>query len=166
MKGDRFQPENGFARLVHRFDRVLETRGGGCRAKLTGGVYLNGCACNCCPIDAGNKGFGLCSALADANRTGFAGDTGVANIDIVTTRGEIFTCGNPQRGVVATACVINERVNPVGSIVVTGCVVAERTIASARVVVAVAGNERKIPDGSVAAAGGVAIERVATVGRV
>src|SRR5436853_1228242 len=134
MEGDRFQPENGFARLVHRFDRVLETLRGRCRAKLTGGVYLNGCACNCCPIDARNKGFCLCSALADANGVGFTSDTSVANIDIVTTRGEIFTCGNTQRDVAATARVINERVNPVGSVVVTGCVVAEGAITSASVV--------------------------------
>src|SRR5205085_1151424 len=166
MEGDRFQPENGFARLVHRFDRVLETRRGGCRAKLTGGVYLNGCACNRRPVDPRNKGSCLCSGLADANRTGFAGNASVANIDIVTTRGEIFTCGNTQRDVAATARVINERVNPVGSVMVTGCVVAERTIASARVVPAVAANERKIPDGRVAAAGCVVIERCNTVGRV
>ena len=133
---------------------------------MTGGVYLNGCARNCCPIDARNKGSCLCSALADSNRIGFTSDTSVANIDIVTTRGEIFTCGNTQRDVAATARVINERVNPVGSVVVTGCVVAERTIASARVVPAVAANERKIPDGRVAPAGRVAKERCLTVGRV
>src|SRR5205823_2040093 len=166
MEGDRFQPENRFARLVHRLDRVLETRRGGCRAKLTGGVYLNGCACNCCPIDAGNKGFGLCSGRADANRPGFTRNASVANIDIVAASGKIPTCGNTQRDVAATARVINERVNPVGSVMVTGCVVAERTIASARVVVAVAGNERKIPGGRVAPAGRVAKERCLTVGRV
>src|SRR5207302_4135216 len=108
MEGDRLEPENGFARLVHRLDPVLETRRGGCRAKLTGGVYLHGCARNCCPIDTRNESFGLCSALADANRIGFTSDTGVANVDIVTTRREIYTCGNPQRGVVATACIIKE----------------------------------------------------------
>src|SRR5438132_1982531 len=91
MEGDRLEPENGFARLVHRLDPVLETRRGGCRAKLTGGVYLNGCARNCCPIDARNKGFRLCSARADANRIGFAGNSSVANIDIVIAGGEILT---------------------------------------------------------------------------
>src|SRR5205823_4340798 len=116
MEGDRFQPENSFARLLHRFDRLLETRRGGCRAKLTGGVYLNGRACNCRPIDAGNKGFGLCSGRADANRPGFASNASVANIDIVAASGKIPTCGNTQRDVAATARVINERVNPVGSV--------------------------------------------------
>src|SRR5438477_7397565 len=166
MEGDRFERENGFARLLHRFDSILETLRGRCRAKLTGGVYLDGCACNCCPIDARNKGSCLCSALADSNRIGFTSDTSVANIDIVTTRGEIFTCGNTQRDVAATARVINERVNPVGSVVVTACVVAERIIASARVVLAVADNERKSPDGRVAIAGRVAKERSLTGGRV
>src|SRR5437763_5135925 len=150
MEGDRFQPENGFARLVHRFDRVLETLRGRCRAKLTGGVYLNGCACNCCPIDTRNKGFCLCSGRADANRPGFTSSASVADIDIVAASGEIPTCGNTQRGVVATARVINESVNPVGSVVVTSCVVAERIIANPCVVLAVADNERKSADGRVA----------------
>src|SRR5207248_4114614 len=60
-------------------------------AKLTGGVYLNGCACNCCPIDARNKGFCLCSTRADANRPGFTSNTSVASIDIVIAGGEILT---------------------------------------------------------------------------
>ena len=42
MEGDRFEREDRFARLVRGLDRALETLRGGCRAKVTGGVYLNG----------------------------------------------------------------------------------------------------------------------------
>ena len=37
-EGDRFEREDRFARLVHRLDRVLETRRGDDRAELTVGI--------------------------------------------------------------------------------------------------------------------------------
>src|SRR5205823_13431055 len=116
MEGHRFQPENSFARLVHRFDLVLETLRGGRRAKLTGGVYFNGCAGHCCPIDARNKGFCLCSGLADANRPGFTSDPSIADIDVVTAGGEISTgsiaqCNVQVTGVEKERCLTDSRVS-------------------------------------------------------
>ena len=91
MKGDRFEREDRFTRLVHRLDRVLETLRGGCRAKLTSGVYLNRYACNSCSADAGDKCFRLGSYRADADGIGFRSNTGVADVDVVISRGEILT---------------------------------------------------------------------------
>src|SRR5205814_9622415 len=108
MEGDRLEPENGFARLLHRFDRVLKTLRGGCRAKLTGGVYLNSCARNCCPIDARITGFCLCSVRPDANRFRFTRDTSVSDIDTAVSDRKIRTGSIAQCDIGVTGCHVYE----------------------------------------------------------
>ena len=67
---------------------------------------------NRCPANAGDKGFRLSSGCADADGSGLARDTTVANIDIVTARGEIDTGMKAQCDVVAAGCVVQERFIP------------------------------------------------------
>src|SRR5439155_22755257 len=92
MESDRFQREDRFARLGHRFDCVLETLRGNDRAELTAITndysYASG---QSDPRNPRDEGSGLCSARADADRVELASNTGVADIDIIAARGEINT---------------------------------------------------------------------------
>ena len=94
---DRFEREDGFARLVHRLDLVLVTRGRDCHAKLTTGVHNDYRACNCSTINPGDKGGRLAlradavGVPADADGVGLASNTLVTDIDIIIARGEVET---------------------------------------------------------------------------
>src|SRR5262249_39432196 len=91
-EGHRFQCENGFTRLVHRFDCVFETRRGSGRAKMTAAIYDNCDTCwNGCTANPGDKSGSLRSLLSDTNCSTLASQTFIADVDIVTPRGEIKT---------------------------------------------------------------------------
>ena len=89
VEGDRFQREDGFARFVHWLDLILETCRGRRHAKLTTAVYVNYRACNCSTNNPGDKGSRLGLLIADANCVGLARNTAVADINIVSARGEL-----------------------------------------------------------------------------
>ena len=92
VEGDWFERENRFACLVHCLDRVLETRRGCGRAEMTVAVYDNCYTCwNGCPTDAGDQCRPVSCLHADANSSEVARNTEVADIDIVTARGEVST---------------------------------------------------------------------------
>src|SRR5439155_2232030 len=118
MERYRSQREKGFARLVHRLDRVLETlRGDNC-AEVTIGIddypyaSSNGCSTN-----TGDKRMRVSSFCANADVIGLASFTFVANIDVVTAGGEIGSGGIAQGDVAASRCVIKERKITAGRIV-------------------------------------------------
>jgi hypothetical protein len=110
MEGDRFECEDRFARFIHGLDIVLETLRGGCCAKLTRGIYMNGCACNLCSTDAGDKGFFLGSHRADADGVGLTIDTIIA--DVVTAGGEMETGVKAQGDVAAADGVVKSAREP------------------------------------------------------
>ena len=92
MEGHGFERDDRFARLVHRFNRVLETLRGDDSAELTVGPNdYSYSPRHSCPRNAGNTCFCLCSARANADALGLPSNTQVADIDIVTTGGEIKT---------------------------------------------------------------------------
>src|SRR5438445_11751224 len=94
---DRYEREDGFARLVHRLDLVLVARGRDCHAKLTTSVDNDCQACNCSTINPGDKGGRLAlradavGVPADADDVGLASNTLVTDIDIIIARGEVET---------------------------------------------------------------------------
>src|SRR5262249_53082388 len=89
-EGHRFECENRFAGFIHRFDRFLETRRRSCGPEVPSRID-NDChaARHRCPTNPSNEGIGLSSYRADPDRIGFCLKTTVANIDIVTSVGEI-----------------------------------------------------------------------------
>jgi len=92
VEGDRFEGENRFARVIYRFDCFLETlRGGNC-AELAIGTdnysYASGYRDS---MNASDKRGLLRSYLSDADHVCVASYTNVADIDIVTTSGEVHT---------------------------------------------------------------------------
>src|SRR5207249_6491055 len=91
MEGHRLQREDGFARLIHRPDLVLETLRGHDGAEMTVGVYnYPDASGHSDSTDAGDIGVLLSSSRADADDVGLARSTSVADIDIVTARGAIY----------------------------------------------------------------------------
>src|SRR6266446_612647 len=91
-KGHRFERQDRFARLVHRLDCILETLRGYGRAKMTTAIY-NNCYTrwNGCPTDASDVSSGLSSYRTDTDRIRLRLKTSAANIDIVTSCGQILT---------------------------------------------------------------------------
>ena len=85
-----FQRENRFARFVHRFDCLFVSGGGRSRAEMPGGIYDDCYAgWHGCPTDRGNVSSSLQSGLSDADGSGLARNTTVADVDIATARREI-----------------------------------------------------------------------------
>src|SRR5947208_5565113 len=128
MEGDRLKRKNRFARLVHRFDRVLETLRGRCHAKLTVAIYNNSRARNGPPANASDECRSLRSLLADTNGIGFPGNPSVKNIDVVTARGEISTSVIAQCDVAVAGCVANERSKTSGSVAFAGGILTKRSM--------------------------------------
>src|SRR5438552_17527021 len=88
-EGYRFEREDRFAYFVHWLDRVLETLRGGFRADVPCGIYKDRLASGSgYRKNAGNKCIGLVSSRADADGTGLARHTLVADIDIVIAGGK------------------------------------------------------------------------------
>src|SRR6266513_4289188 len=120
----RFQRENRFARLAHGFDRVLETHRGGYGAEMTVGIhddcYASG---NSYPTNAGDKCILVSWYLADPNCVGLISNPSVADIDIVSTRGEVSTRMRAECDVEIADGIARERIMADGDIVVAGEVV-------------------------------------------
>src|SRR5204863_1603560 len=136
-EGDGFQREDRFARLVHRLNRFLETFGGHHRTEMAVGVDDDAYAC--ChgrPTNAGDKRMRVSSFCANAHVIGLASFTFIANVDIVTARGEIDSGRIAYRDVAASRCVTGERKPTAGRVVAAGGITKERKIATGRVVVA------------------------------
>src|SRR5260370_3158379 len=82
--------EDRFACLVHWFDLVLKPLRGNYRAEVTVGIYNYPHASgNRCPANAGDKCVRLSAFGADADSVSLGRNTLIANIDVVTTGGEI-----------------------------------------------------------------------------
>ena len=92
---------------------------------MTGGSYLHCYTRNRYAIDASNKGFGLGSLRADANSTGLASYSAVANIDIVTSCREVYASITPN-GDIRGACVVKERLETFGRVIEAGAVEKKR----------------------------------------
>ena len=137
-EGHRFEREDRFARFVHRFDSVLETRRGDDRAEVAVGVdnYPDP-PCHRYPINAGDIGVFVSSFCADADLGQVARETAVADIDIVTASGESATGARAQPDVVATGFITKEGIKTAGRVVTAACVAKECLQAIGRVVVAV-----------------------------
>src|SRR6266536_2072092 len=135
---------------------------------MTAGVYDNCYASwNGYPTDAGDKGLASVYVVADADRARLAGDTCIADIDIVIARGERETGNSAQRDVVAAAGVVMERLTTDGRVGEADGVAYERLSAVRRVVRATGvAIERGTAGGRVEGPGGVAKKRINTVGRV
>src|SRR6266699_1229938 len=117
---------------------------------MTAGVYDNCYASwNGYPTDAGDKGLASVYVVADADRARLAGDTCIADIDIVIAR------------------VVLKRNKTDGRVGGAGDVARERQNTGSRVAPANrVANERGTAGGRVEGPGGVAKKRINTVGRV
>src|SRR6516162_614396 len=115
------------------------------------------------PANAGDKRSRLHSPPADADCVGLAGNSWVADIDIVIARGEISTGSPAQCDVEAAGCIVPEREKTHGRVAAAGCIALERSSAGGRVEeTGIVSAERTITGGRVAAAGCVAKERTIT----
>ena len=87
--------EDRFACLIHRFDRFLVPLRGddGAEVKARVDDYLYASRYYY-STNVGNKPVGLRSSGADADVVGLASDTLVADIDIITARGELYAGEN------------------------------------------------------------------------
>src|SRR4029077_6002773 len=95
-EGHWIKRKDRFACIVHRFDCFLETCRGRCRAQFALAVYENWRAIrNSFPHNASDKGGGLGSYRADADRAALASNTLVSYIDIVVAGCEILTSKIP-----------------------------------------------------------------------
>src|SRR4029077_13658695 len=147
-KSHRLEAENCLACIVHWFNFVLETCGGGQRAELARRIYkYRHSACRSCTSNAGDKSFSMGGVhyavqvrerdfVADANDIRLASNTAIADIDIVTAGGETLTGSKAQRDVKAAGCIANECMGTVDSIKVASCVRNKREIAVGSVMVA------------------------------
>src|SRR5262245_31145497 len=151
-EGHRFQREDRFAGLVHRLDLVLATLRGNYRAKPT--VITNDYSYpsgHSDPRNPRDKRGRLRSDCADADSVRLATITArIADIDVGTTRGEIYPGLKTQRDVAATGSVVKERSETAGCVAKASCVAKEGIDTGGRVV----------------NAGCVARERIKTRGRV
>ena len=132
-EGDRPERQQHVARLVHLVNVLLETGRGRRHPKLTAAVYLNRCAANRCPINAGHKRFRLGSLCANADGVGLGRNTSVADIDIVIARGEVDSGVNAKGDVVVAGGVGNERKSTISRVFDAGGVEIERVNTVGRV---------------------------------
>ena len=112
-----------------------------------------------CPADAGDKGRGLHARLADTDLSGIARKSHIADVDIVTARGEIVAGLIAQRYVRVAGCVVMERSFTVGRVVGPRCIRLKRTKTDSRVLVSRAQKKCKGTYGYVSKAIGIAIQR-------
>src|SRR5439155_11144683 len=105
-------------RLIHRFDRVFETRRGCSRAKMTVGIYDN-CytGWNGCPADAGDESGDVRPARADADDAGVSCHADVADHHVIVSMHDAIT-GHIAEGNVAGADSEREGVETDGDIIV------------------------------------------------
>src|SRR5260370_22386923 len=104
---------------------------------MTRGVYDNCYSCwNGCPTNASDECRSLGSLLTDADGLRLPCLAKVANIDVVTARGEISAGERAQCDVGAAGCVVAERANPDGRVEAAGCVEKARSNTGGRVALA------------------------------
>jgi hypothetical protein len=131
----RSQRENRFTRLLHGFDLILETlRRERRHTELTVGINDNGCARNRCSANARDKRGRLAAAYADG--AALAGNTAIADVDIVTAGGEITAGVNTYCDVGAATGVVTKRLKTGGGVAAAGIVARERLETIGRVEVA------------------------------
>ena len=151
-EGHRFERENRFARFVHRFDLVLETRRGSDRAELTVGIddysYASG---NGGATNAGDKGARR-EFLASPMRIVLDSPASatIADIDVVTARGEIDDrLQSPNAMLLLPVVLLRSALSPMAVLLLPVVLLGARKT-----------------DGRVVVAGCVDIERISTGGRV
>jgi hypothetical protein len=171
-EGDRFERENRFAHVVHRFDLVLETLRGGRHAKLTVGIYNNRYAVwNGCPADPGDKGARRDCANANSVRLIRKPiRTQIANVDIVispheTTASVIAQC-DVAAGTPAAKPNVTKRPRTNRGVTVPDEEIRESVSTDGRVPRATAAEGSARTVGRVAAAGCVVNERFQSGGCV
>src|SRR5262249_35750164 len=134
MESHWFQRKDGFARLIHRLNRFLETGRGGGRAEVTSAIDQDRDAAG----HSHAKNAGDISVLmswfgADADGFGFARRTNVTDINIVTASSEIEAGLKAHGNVAAAGGIASERIKAVGGVVAADGVVIERLETVARV---------------------------------
>src|ERR1700720_3668346 len=135
---------------------------------MTTAIYNHGYAgWNSGSINPSNKGGHLSSFRADANGVGFASNTSVEDVDVITSGGEIHTSGNTQCNIAVACCVEKEITITEGRVLFALCVTKECTNARSRVEAACSSvKERLNTIARVGPAGGIFIERFKTAGRI
>src|SRR4051812_44406077 len=94
---------------------------------MTTSVNYHRIASDCYSGNACNVGRGLRSCRADTNGVGFAGNTGIADVDIEIACGEAVTREYAHCNIVVAACVTTKRKSTVGCVLGAGCVVLKRS---------------------------------------
>ena len=118
-EGHRFERENSFARFVYGFDVVLETRRGSYLPVAHCVNHYMASSLPRCPTNASDKSAVVRALSADADFVGLARHSRVADIDVVTARGEILTGLKAQGDVAPAGCAI-ERLNTSGRVGAAG----------------------------------------------
>jgi hypothetical protein len=167
MEGNRFEREKPLADFTHGFDVILETCRGALHAQeAVGGDDNWGPEGLHIVTDTGDDGEYLCALNADPNCVGLGSSTWIADINIVTARGEIDTGIKPQGDVAAADGIARERSNTDGRVADAGCVGIERYITDGRVVSSGVAEKREGTDGCTAIGGGIGKERSIADGRI
>src|SRR6266446_8717493 len=136
-EGHWFKRQNRFARLVHRFNRFLESRRGGRDAQFTIRVYDYLAASHWHARDTGDKGGCVSSSGPDMDAVGCARVAWVADTDIIIASIQVFAGSEAHRDVVAAAGVATKCVKTNRRVVIACGVKNERIITVSRVLVAV-----------------------------
>src|SRR5215467_6959408 len=111
-EGHWFQCQNRFARLVHRFDPVLETLRGNGDAKLTIRIYDNGVTGDCYTRNTGDKARRYKIRVANADVPAFVaeGVTGsCTDVDVIGAVGDVLSCLIPDDRVEGAAYAVKQR---------------------------------------------------------
>src|SRR5438309_11575570 len=103
---------------------------------MTAFVTYHGIASDRYSSNTCDVGGGLYSCCSEPNGVAFAGNTGVADVDIQIACGEAATGGNAYCNIPVAACVITQRKGTVGCVLGAGCVVLKRSDPCGCVVVA------------------------------
>ena len=99
---------------------------------MTVGVYDNCYTCwNSCPANPSDKCGSLRSLFTDTNRVGFASNTSVENVDVVTASGKIDAGGFAQCNVGTARGVVIASAITQGDVIVPAGVGPERPAPSA-----------------------------------
>jgi len=142
--------EDGFARLIHWFDGVLESLRGNNRAQVTAGIDNHSDASSYGrSTDPGNISLRLTSAAPDADGRGVTRGANAANIDVEGPGREGRTGEVTQPDVVGACGVTKEGEITVSRVVESGRILGECACAGR----------------GIGGAGGIGKERLVTIGR-
>lgn len=130
------QRKDRFACLVHWLDGLLETcRGSGGAGMPTGIDNHTDASRHRDATNASDICIRLGCRRSDSDCSGLACYTFVAEINIVTTGGEIIAGCGAYRDIASPAVVVTERIKTNGRVVAAGGVAKERVMTGGRVVV-------------------------------